>query len=288
MTAALSQAQIDFFSKLAACRTLIQFQRLGVLCGFELETESTEGVQWDDDNYWDNDVPFSVPSGMEVKEDCSVPGFEFATRDGGLRPSRWLKQAKQIFRLDHEIGTGCSFHTHVSFRDVPLRDWICLQPFATEYLVDNFKHDAPKGVMKRLTSGSMWGWAQPRWVETHNKGCAVSVRSKTFEYRLWGNVASYKDALRCLQMTLRSLAYAAQSVLAGCRPVGWTYDRDWSKEEKIGQEVQKIMENGGSLRTFFEGKEAAAKAKADRELERDIAASMEYTREELRARHAGE
>jgi hypothetical protein len=107
---------------------------------------------------------------------------------------------------------------------------------------------------------------------------------------LWGNVASYKDALKCLQLTLRSLAFAAQSVLAGCRPVGAQPVQDWTRADQMVAEVKGLINSGKKLRTHYESKEAAEKARADRTLQADIARALadmeEYSREEARARAA--
>ena len=204
----------ELVAELAKCSTMVDFHKLGLRAGFELETEFTDDCQCEDTG---PEYLSGVPDGLECKEDGSVDGYEFVVEGDGCTPAKFLRLSKELFTtMDHVVSTNCSFHVHVS---LPGPHWtrlkFALQPFATEYLIDRF-HELPAFMQQRRRDGKLQAWAQPFTTDLTSHSHAVSPTSHgtggTLEFRLWGNVSNHADAKICLEWTLKALAYAAQQV----------------------------------------------------------------------------
>lgn len=173
--------------------------------GFELETQSTDG---EGAAYYDyEEDAFPRIEGLATVEDCSVDGFEFRTTRGETY-DRCDALLTELFKRDHSIDRGCSFHVHFSLPGVRHRWGADTQRRligAVLMLLDK----VPLSVLKRWDYSTNWFYLK---VEA-GKGPFVSSRSEvgrngTWEFRCWGNTQDKATAMTCLDLTLEAAAVA--------------------------------------------------------------------------------
>lgn len=184
--------------------------------GFELETQRTLGLSCGDIERGDEDnlIPPALSSlaplsqaGFVVKLDGSVDGFEFTTQ-GGLALATVKRKAQFILdpKWRHVIDMYCSFHIHVSGMErdrVERLDW---QWWCIEWILAHLDR-VPKRVRKRWQSSARRYFPIPDGDECQGREF-VAWRDHTFEFRCWGNVATYADACACLNLTRDAVRYA--------------------------------------------------------------------------------
>lgn len=292
-------------------RDAARIERLGLLtCGFELETQETEGHTWngigeneseiDEEAYYEainsrvrelmgdsgdymprdlrdrvraaieervidsGDVSqsdysteanprdymennYRIPRDIEVGEDGSVDGFEFRTK-GALTYPRFMKAAEGIFKLDHTIDDGCSFHIHLGVKGVKHSYGARLQMAMVEYLVENIGQ-VPASVRDRWA-----GIKDNQYIcklispesEPEAKYCFVAKHPQgTWEFRCFGNVTNAKDARICLDLAIAAMVFAYQVVSGQA-----TLQADTMPNQKAWHEAAiRALTNGKSLST---------------------------------------
>lgn len=148
---------------------------------------------------------FDIPADVEVGTDGSVSGYEFRTV-GALDYQRFTSAADRIFKLDHTIDNGCSFHIHLAIPGVKHRHGNLLQKALTEYLIENIDR-VPATVRQRwaairsntyITPGVQKG-QKYMFVWKHEQG--------TWEFRCFGNVQNAEDAKVCLDLAIEAMQY---------------------------------------------------------------------------------
>lgn len=207
-------------------KTVAQLRR-AMRCGFELETQLTEGMRYCDTGpqaSWGFDANGqytckvvrqlrpawlrNLPKKIEAGRDGSVRGFEFRTR-GPCTYAQFKDLATYMFNLKHKIDTRCSFHIHISVPGVPLvigdDDFNPYIKRMVAYLVYR-RNLVPRSVRTRWRSKSLGrhfsaAYGETRFVE-FNHG------HNTVEFRCFGNVRNLQDAMTCLEFALKAVLYA--------------------------------------------------------------------------------
>jgi hypothetical protein len=141
---------------------------------------------------------------LELGTDSSVTGGEIRTL-GGLTVSQFIQCAKHVFSHDFEVDHGCSFHIHLSIPGVKHTYGKAFQANMMEYLLNNMSQ-LPPNVVKRLQSSSI-RWCRPELKE--EKYTLIHKHSQgTWEFRLFGNITSTKEAAQCLMLACKAVQYA--------------------------------------------------------------------------------
>lgn len=160
---------------------------------------------------------------IEVGSDGSVDGHEFRTT-GPLTVDQFSAASERLFRVlkGLKVDTGCSFHIHMSLPGVRHSYGQEFQSAMMEYLL---KAKLPACVQVRLKSN-----ARKRFFavdSSNDKFRAVAFRGETWEFRLFGNVSTHRDALKCLAIAIKAFqfAYKVKFGLVGCTGADFK-DRD--------------------------------------------------------------
>lgn len=173
-----------------------------VRCGFELEFHEIDGKSrgdLDDEQEFDVDAPH-----IEVGDDSSVKGGEIRTV-GACTPIEFMAAARALFK-NHEfkIDSGCSFHIHLSVKDVTHVYGKQMQAEMMTYLLEN-QHRLPESVRERMKKDTNYF----RFENNQEKYRAVHKHSLgTWEFRLFGNITNEHDAWRCLILAIDTFRHA--------------------------------------------------------------------------------
>jgi len=195
-----------------------------IRCGFELETTAFCGEDddshcsanqsaYEDDgeeegyaeffidraSHWDNEL-------LELGEDGSVSGPEIRTR-GPLTVQKFLKAANILCKNKLEVGTGCSFHIHLSALGVRHQYSQKFQLSLIEGILRQFSQ-VPECVLQRWASGGLNEYFQTGLEPTKYRFVAHRAEWNTWEFRCWGNINSAKDAAKALMISIRALRFA--------------------------------------------------------------------------------
>ena len=185
----------------------------GILGGSEALEDSIRESLWEtiEPEYSDIGDLINVPDGMIAELDSSVNGFEFKT-DGACSYTEFLDYSEQIFKLDHDIDTGCSFHIHIAPKDQELRrllDCRVGMKAMLAYVVHNIPR-LPISVQNRIyRKGGLSMFA------SSGKSGAIIYHCNydTIEFRLFGNIDNAVDAKRCLDIAIEAVQYAAGCIV---------------------------------------------------------------------------
>ena len=205
----LQQRRVEIAEAQAA---FIEDPRSNVTCGFELETQSTEGYDYKNAReYEDGDIDESIikgwnlPPDVEVIDDESVEGFEFRTV-GGHTPTKFKELITDIFGLSHTIDYRCSFHIHLRVKGIKHLYSQALRQSMIEYLFENCDR-IPESVLERWSDDDANHFFLPddseakyNFINFHQFG--------TIEFRCFGNIRTVADAMTCLELAIESLQYA--------------------------------------------------------------------------------
>jgi hypothetical protein len=153
-----------------------------------------------------------LPPDWELGDDSSVPDGGEIRSLGGLRGWKLLQDIKDIFTDNPslEIDVGCSFHIHVKADEITHSYGKELQAEMIAYLMQQY-NNFPVRVKERLRTHKI------KYCKLHvstDKFTAVHFHAArddkpaTWEFRLWGNVATGRDARRCLLLTAAALRHA--------------------------------------------------------------------------------
>lgn len=144
---------------------------------------------------------------MELGTDGSVRGGEIRTL-GACTPRQFMAAARELFASNHvwEVDEGCSFHIHLSVPEVKHSFGYQTQYRLLEGLALNAS-SVPKRVISRWKNQGTYNYYRVHlsrekysFVHFHDQG--------TWEFRCWGNISSYRDALRCLLLSIEALIHA--------------------------------------------------------------------------------
>lgn len=179
--------------------------------GFELETQSTNGMALNTEYDDSVEIPEDFTSARNtfsktfqkhfaIDSDGSVSGFEFTTKDP-IRYSDVPEYLDILFKEDHVVDKGCSFHIHLSLDGVPSRYSDNLQSRFYHTIMANISR-FPMGVLQRLRSDKCKHYAPMR--VAHEKYTAANCHSqyRTWEFRLFGNVGNLEDAQTCIDLAV--------------------------------------------------------------------------------------
>lgn len=147
------------------------------------------------------------PLKMESGSDGSVRGGEIRTR-GALTPKEFMAAAKTLFLPNYrwEVDEGCSFHIHLSVPGVKHQFGYQTQYRLLEGVALN-SHRVPKPVVRRWRHSGAYNYYRVHlsrekysFVHFHDQG--------TWEFRCWGNISTYREALQCLLLSIEALIHA--------------------------------------------------------------------------------
>lgn len=150
---------------------------------------------------------------MELGSDNSVRGGEIRTL-GPLTPQAFLKAAKVLFEAKNKwtVDEGCSFHIHLSVPDV--KHGYGTQ---TQYrLMEGIALSAgrvPKGVLSRWKSERNYTYYKVQLSREKYSFVHQHEECNTWEFRCWGNVKTYKEAIQCLILSIEAMIHASYARL---------------------------------------------------------------------------
>lgn len=156
-------------------------------------------------------APYNLPPSIDCGFDGTVRGFEFRTI-GGLTLAEFGAAATPLFTLNHVVDEGCSFHVHVSIPGVRHKYGPRMQKAMIEYLVQN-QDKVPGSVLERwrgihdneYINGLLRNGNKYNFINKH-------ARFNTWEFRCFGNVDNYEDAMRCLRLAVGAMQYGYKVV----------------------------------------------------------------------------
>jgi hypothetical protein len=167
-------------------------------------------VSRDPDEYMRDN--YTIPRTIDITEDGSVDGFEFRTI-GPQTYSGFKKAADAIFRLDHDIDTGCSFHIHLAVKGVKHQWGERMQSALVQYLIENIDR-VPASVRERWEAIDSNQFIRELYASKAKYSFVHKHKQGTWEFRCFGNVQNAKDAMRCLDLAIEAMQYA-YAVLTG-------------------------------------------------------------------------
>lgn len=153
---------------------------------------------------------------LEVGLDSSVNGFEFRTR-GPQTIKEFKEAAQEVFKVSHEIDEMCSFHIHLSVQGIKHSYSENFQLLLIEGLLKQ-ANKVPESVMDRWIKGfddyDDYG-KYFQWEPDIDKYRAIAKHGNlnTWEFRCFGNVHNYKDAVKCLRIAINAMKYAYERQL---------------------------------------------------------------------------
>lgn len=268
-----------------ATASLIECLKM-VRCGFELETQTVAGESEDnycseydaDDDYqenWDSfvDEQLELPDGMDWCHDGSVDGVEIRTV-GASTASQFLKAAKYAFDLVAKkkvtVDDECSFHIHISFPGITHQYSERFQRLLIEGLMKQ-SHTLPASVLKRWQNSSWRDQYFPLHL-SQDKYSFINYheRLKTWEFRCFGNVQTFHEAVLCLKAAVNAFrfAYRVTLKLEKCDMANnHSYSHRWKRK------LETILENTDSFAEFNEelNQEFAEENKRQKEIRKKAA-----------------
>lgn len=193
-----------------------------IRCGFELELQRVDGLRYEGECTCDecsgdfhehvSENLSEVPGHLWRWEPDGSVGAGEITTVGGLTVADFLKAAKPILKQAElgtfEIDTECSFHIHLSV------------PGIRHSYSEKFQKNLIEGIMKnsaKLPARVLKRWQNTDWLSRYfdlhlsdDKYSFVNFHEEygTWEFRCFGNVASFEDAVSCLMVAAEALQYA--------------------------------------------------------------------------------
>lgn len=209
-----------FFLATATTKEILEKMR----CGFELETVSILGANLNTlsgrtQRWAEFESTFSklkTDRSVEFVSDGSVEGPEIRTR-GPRTVKQFIDALKIVTQNQMVVNEGCSFHIHVSFPGTQWKkDDYNFMAYLQQGVLRNFQK-VPESVRARWRNESAGRWCRlqagsDRYFTAYND-------LGTIEFRCWGNVSKFEDGLRCLQLTVEALRYAARCALKLAKPM---------------------------------------------------------------------
>lgn len=153
--------------------------------------------------------------GITIKRDGSVTGFEFTTQ--GPKTVKEFSQAiQEVLKHKHQVNEGCSFHIHASIDNMKHKYGARLCQGIYEFLLVKAWDRIPPAVKRRWNSAKTDEFARPLvdpvWDST-TKYRFVAFRGNTWEFRCWGNIATYEETMLCAQLTIEALQHGYKILL---------------------------------------------------------------------------
>lgn len=193
----------------------------------------------------------------EVGLDGSVKGFEFRTK-GAKTMAEFKEAAKEVFKLKHEIDEKCSFHIHISVEGITHNYGGDLQLLLMEGILRQAAK-LPASVLNRWREGfnnydDIGHFF--RWEVDNDKYIAVSKHNRynTWEFRCFGNVQNYKDAMKCLNIAVNAMRYAYKRQLLKARTEILTDNN----VNEIAEKIANLTSWQAILTEYAEEQESAA------------------------------
>lgn len=147
------------------------------------------------ENGW---IQSAMADDFDFKRDGSVSGAEITTKGGnGFLKVKELNQ-RMFSLLESKIlvDRGCSYHIHVSVKDSTPKYGASMQASMTAAV---FNHpQLPQSVRDRLAGNAYRQYFRGKI--SNEKYAAVAHRGRTWEFRLFGNIATKEDADTCLDI----------------------------------------------------------------------------------------
>lgn len=140
--------------------------------------------------------------------DGSVQGFEIRT-NGALSIAQFIRASSVAFKKNkHVIDDRCSFHIHVGIKNLRHQNYDpVMQSRMYEYLAEHIG-EVPESVRQRWRNTEQIN-RFAKFELQHEKYTFVNChRLGTWEFRCFGNVTNHKDAVKCMALAVRALAYA--------------------------------------------------------------------------------
>lgn len=249
-------ARLDYFKARNVCRALFdtEYPSLEQLAKYDTDIDE-DNIRdryidnrqeyiidnWEEYSCGGGEPDFRIPEGMDWDEDESVSGFEFRT-EGPKTYAEFLKAANAIFKQDHTIDEGCSFHIHMSLPGTVPVDSPEFVKNLTQYILDHAS-ELPRSVQQRLRYGPQ-RFFEPKG-ESDGKYSFVQRHSLgTWEFRCFGNVKSPKSAAICLNMAIRAYQHAMRvrfGIPTDCTPYV-TRGFSWHSAAATAMDEGKTME----------------------------------------------
>lgn len=196
--------------------------------GVELETQESpfENEEGEDDE------GFARVDGWNVGQDNTVSGAEYRF-NGKAAWDKAVNRIQRVFELDHRIDDRCSFHIHTSLAGVVHRYGERFQRRLMGALLSRIK-DIPTGVLRRW-SNSDWMYEYFEFKVEDDKYIAISHRDHlgTWEFRAFGNVATERDGIRCMELAVWCMAAAYSSMIIP----EWDGEDNEAVEELVAREL---------------------------------------------------
>jgi hypothetical protein len=155
-----------------------------------------------------------LPNCLERVDDSTVAGGEIRPTD----PLSFEDTVKALKELDRRIGIAelecdneCSFHIHLSIHGRKHSYGKLVQYLMTKYVIDNMDR-LPTNCVERISSNNQeWitKYFNPRLSES-DRYCFVRYCQaySSWEFRGFGNVQSYEEAMICIELAMEAYDYA--------------------------------------------------------------------------------
>ena len=166
---------------------------------------------------------------VEVVTDESVDGFEFRTI-GGLKPSEFQTALKDVFTLRHEIDTRCSFHIHLKVGDIKHTFDRGLRQSMIQFLFMNSDR-LPESVRDRWSNSNANYFFEPDQGSDKFNFINFHKRNSTIEFRCFGNLNHFEDAMICLNLAIDALRYGYSQ-----NDLSYISDSKWNDKAKEAME----------------------------------------------------
>lgn len=160
------------------------------------------------DDYIENSVDLA-PSTERV-DDSSVRGGEIITVGGHTAREVLFKTNYVLENNGLNIDSACSYHLHLSAKDVTHSYGEQFQAEMIAYLLNTTAKNRPGWLTERLTyADGARKWA--KFQISKDKYTAVNFHdTKRWEFRLWGNVSDIKSARYAVVKTMRAYQHAVR------------------------------------------------------------------------------
>lgn len=187
---------------------------------------------------------------ISIKSDGSVRGFEFTT-SGPVSYGGAMQAASQLYKLQHEIDANCSFHVHVSVPGVQHIYGSNMQRHMVEYILENCDR-LPAGMKDRFNNDEAYSYFRTELSTEKYTAVHFNSRCGSWEFRLFGNIQTLRDAKRCLDLAAEAIQYAYQMKLS--KEVSET-QKNWVEDGAWNRLMKRSMQQGIKPLTFLRNKE---------------------------------
>lgn len=144
-------------------------------------------------------IPSDLTSLLLFKPDGSVQGPEITTI-GPQTYSDAVSAAQKLFtslsEISFDVNNGCSFHIHASIVDARPKYSRSFQSYLMRAVLNDPR--VPSSVRDRWSSGSLDQYFN--FTLDDQKYRFVAFRGNTWEFRCFGNISNFTDALACLNI----------------------------------------------------------------------------------------